>query len=257
MFEASVIPYLKSLPGHGPVIYHRVYRLTAIPEYAVHEALRDLTTLKNPTLGFLARPGEVHVRVAARGANMLEAENSAAGVGEEIRRRLGPYIFAVNDEKIEVTVGDLLQAKGLTLAVAESCTAGLLGARITSVPGSSAYFAGGVIAYSNALKERLLGVPAETLARHGAVSEETAVAMVRGVRSVTGADVALAVTGIAGPGGGTPEKPVGLVYIALAGTNYLDCRRFVLPGHRAAVREGTGNTALNLHKRYLQDTDAG
>ncbi|MEW5761728.1 MAG: competence/damage-inducible protein A [Bacillota bacterium] len=257
MFEASVIPYLKSLPGHGPVIYHRVYRLTAIPEYAVHEALRDLTTLKNPTLGFLARPGEVHVRVAARGANMLEAENSAAGVGEEIRRRLGPYIFAVNDEKIEVTVGDLLQAKGLTLAVAESCTAGLLGARITSVPGSSAYFAGGVIAYSNALKERLLGVPAETLARHGAVSEETAVAMVRGVRSVTGADVALAVTGIAGPGGGTPEKPVGLVYIALAGTNYLDCRRFVLPGHRAAVREGTVNTALNLLKRYLQDTDAG
>lgn len=257
MFEGSVLPYLKGLPGRGPVLYTRVYKLTSIPEYNVHETLRDLAREKNPTLGFLARPGEVHVRVAARAATVQEAEQMADLVGKEIYARLGEYVFAVDDEKIEETVGALLQQRGLTLSVAESCTSGLIGARVTNVPGSSAYFVGGVLAYSNEIKERLLGVPRETLDRYGAVSEETAVAMVRGVRALTGANIGLAVTGIAGPGGGTPAKPVGLVYIALATEKYLDCRRFILPGHRGAVREGTVNTALNMLKRYLQAESAG
>lgn len=257
MFETAVVPYLETLPGRGPVLYTRVYKLTSIPEYAVHDTLRDLAGLQNPALGFLARPGEVHVRVTARAGTVQEAEKLVDLAAAEIYGRLGEYVFAVNDEKIEDTVGKLLQKNNLTLSVAESCTAGLLGARITNVPGSSAYFVGGVIAYSNEIKERILGVPRETLDRCGAVSEETAVAMVRGVRSLTGADIGLAVTGIAGPGGGTTEKPVGLVYIALAAGNHLDCRRFVLPGHRGAVREGTVNTALNMLKRYLEVKSAG
>ncbi|KUK41705.1 MAG: Putative competence-damage inducible protein [Clostridia bacterium 62_21] len=257
MFTTSVVPYLEALPGRGPVLYVRVYKLTSIPEYAVHDALRDLAATTNPTLGFLARPGEVHVRVTARAGTAEEARKLVDLTGAEIYRRLGEYVFATDDEKIEATVGTLLQKCGLTLSVAESCTAGLLGGRITNVPGSSAYFLGGVIAYSNELKERILGVPRETLDRCGAVSEETAVAMVRGVCALTGADIGLAVTGVAGPGGGTSEKPVGLVYIALAAEQHLDCRRFVLPGHRGAVREGTVNTALNMLKRYLENLSAG
>lgn len=149
-------------------------------------------------------------------------------------------------------MGELLRAKGHTLAVAESCTGGLLGMRITEVPGASAYFRGGVIAYSNAAKEGILGVPKEVLEKLGAVSPECAQAMAEGARKLLGADLALATTGIAGPTGGTPQKPVGLVYIALAHPGGTRVERLEFRGSRQGVRWSATEAALDLLHRYLE-----
>jgi PncC family amidohydrolase len=152
---------------------------------------------------------------------------------------------------LQERVGALLSQRGWTLAVAESCTGGLLGHLITNVSGSSAYFEGGIISYSNEAKERLLGVPHETLVEHGAVSEETALAMARGARRSLGTDMALSVTGIAGPTGGTPEKPVGLVYVGLAAEAAQLCDKHVWQGDRAQNKALSAEAALDLLLRYL------
>jgi len=154
-------------------------------------------------------------------------------------------------QDLEEKVGELLSQRGWTLAVAESCTGGLLGHRITNVSGSSAYFEGGVISYSNEAKEAVLGVPREILIEHGAVSRETALAMARGARRVLGTDLAVSVTGIAGPTGGTPEKPVGLAYIALAAEGAELCDKHVWQGDRAANKEQSAEAALKLILQYL------
>lgn len=151
-------------------------------------------------------------------------------------------------------IGDLLRRRGWRLAVAESCTGGLLGYRLTAVPGSSEYFLGGVIAYANLTKERLLGVPAGLLAEHGAVSEAVARAMAAGVQSRLGAEIGLSVTGIAGPGGGTAEKPVGLVFVGLIGPGIDRCERFRFEGGRAALRREAGREALQLLHASLSGT---
>lgn len=153
--------------------------------------------------------------------------------------------------RLAAAVGEQLRARGWHLAVAESCTGGLVGHWITEIAGSSDYFLGGVVAYSNQAKEQLLGVRPGTLLRHGAVSEATAREMAAGVRRLLGADVALAVTGIAGPGGGTPEKPVGLVYIALDAPDRQICRRYVWEGDRAANKARSAQAALALLRDYL------
>lgn len=152
---------------------------------------------------------------------------------------------------LSAEVGRHLRQRGWTLAVAESCTGGLLGHLITATPGSSDYFLGGVIAYANEVKQNLLGVRAETLQTHGAVSRETAIEMARGVRDLLHADVALAITGIAGPGGGTAEKPVGLVYIAIALPEGESCERHVWPGDREENKYRSANAALELLLRHL------
>jgi len=153
---------------------------------------------------------------------------------------------------LEVEVGELLRRKGLTLAVAESCTGGLLGMRITEVSGASDYFRGGIIAYSNEVKRDVLGVPAEVLEKHGAVSPECAQAMAEGARRVCATDLALAITGIAGPTGGTAEKPVGLVYIALAGPSGVRVERHEFCGSRQGVRWSASEVALALLCSYLK-----
>lgn len=149
-------------------------------------------------------------------------------------------------------VGELLQQRHLTLAVAESCTGGLLAARITDIPGSSAYFEGGVVAYSYEAKQRILGVSASTLEAYGAVSAETAIAMAEGMRHLLGVDLALAITGIAGPTGGTPEKPIGLTYIALASAQGAECRKYLWTGNRWENRKQSVQAALELVREYLE-----
>ena len=153
--------------------------------------------------------------------------------------------------ELEKQIGDLLSQRRWTLAVAESCTGGLLGHRITNVPGSSAYFQGGVISYSNEAKGRILGVPHETLIEHGAVSKETALAMAHGARRLFGTHIALSVTGIAGPAGGTPEKPVGLVYIGLAAEGVDLWERHIWTGDRTENKERSAEAALELLVKYL------
>ncbi len=215
MWRETVAEYLRT--RSGMTIVSRTLRFCGIGEGALEEELKAIIHAQdNPTVAPYAKLAEVHIRVTARAADEAEAWRLIDPVVARIRERAGQYLYGVDEETLEEVVGRLLRARGLTLAVAESCTGGLLGGRLTNIPGSSDYFLGGIISYSNAVKEAVLGVPAATLAAHGAVSAETAGAMAEGARRVTGADIGVSVTGVAGPGGGTAEKPVGLAYLGLA-----------------------------------------
>lgn len=209
-----------------------------------HTGFHDLAI----DVAYCASPSRVTIRVHER----IGAERDFDRAIALVREGLSPSIYAESEETIEETVGRLLAGAGQTIAVAESCTGGLIGKRLTDVAGSSAYMQGGVIAYANEVKTNLLGVPAETLATFGAVSPETARAMAEGVRRATGADIGLSVTGIAGPSGGTPQKPVGLVYVGWAGGQGADVRELRLGGPRDLIRESAATLALDLVRRHQQ-----
>jgi len=197
-----------------------------------------------------ARDFEIHVDVFAEPESRARVDELVAG----LRERSGRHLFAEDDRPLAAMVLDLCREQGLTLATAESCTGGLVAARLTSVPGSSDVFVGGVVAYSNEVKARELGVPEATLERFGAVSEEAAEAMTAGARERLGADVAVSVTGVAGPGGGTPEKPVGLVFLHAQGPNGSLARRLDFPGDREAIRGRATAAALHLVRTLLSQS---
>lgn len=251
MFEGAVAAYLSKKVTGGELIRYRIFKLTGISESAVQDLLKDMGGQGNPGIAYLAKPGEIQVRVSARGAVSAQVEKLLEDFAGKVRIRLEKHIFACDDDILEDLVGKLLLAKGLTIGVAESCTGGLIAARLTDIPGSSAYFKGGIVSYSNEMKNRILGVSMEIMNSYGAVSKETAEAMAVGVRAAAGADLGLAVTGIAGPAGGTAAKPRGLVYIALAADPITICRKHHFPGMRMAVRQGTVNAALNMVRQYL------
>jgi len=199
----------------------------------------------------LAGAGEIQLHLRSRGASHDAAQKRVDQLAEQIEEELGDFVFSDNGDSMEQIVGYYLQMRNATLAVAESCTGGLVGERITSVSGSSRYFAGGAIVYSNQLKTTLAGVPAELIEQHGAVSHEVAAALAEGIRQRCGATLGLGVTGIAGPNGGTPEKPVGLVFHALArdtGTEVVE-RKF--PGDRKRIRWFASQQALDMVRRKL------
>jgi nicotinamide-nucleotide amidase len=197
-----------------------------------------------------ARDFEIHVDVFAEPESRARADELVAG----LRERSGRHLFAEDDRPLAAMVLDLCREQGLTLATAESCTGGLVAARLTSVPGSSDVFVGGVVAYSNEVKARELGVPEATLEQFGAVSEEAAEAMTAGARERLGADVAVSVTGVAGPGGGTPEKPVGLVFLHAQGPSGSLARRLDFPGDREAIRGRATAAALHLVRTLLSQS---
>jgi nicotinamide-nucleotide amidase len=193
-------------------------------------------------VGYCARPGAVDVRLTASG----EDASKVVGEGETVvRQNLAGNLYGVDDDEIEQVVVEAFIARKKTLALAESCTGGHIAHRVTNVPGASEIFLGGVVSYANAAKTALLGVRPESLAAHGAVSETVAREMALGARAKFGADFALAVTGIAGPGGGTPEKPVGTVYIALASASGVEVRRFLNLWERETFKQVTTTQALN------------
>jgi nicotinamide-nucleotide amidase len=194
-----------------------------------------------------ARDFEIHVDLIVEPG----AEERADGLVGRLREPLGRYLFAEDERTVQELVLELCLGRGLTLGTAESCTGGLVAARLTAVPGSSEVFRGGVVAYADDVKQAELGVPAELLAVHGAVSAEVAAAMAQGVRSRLGVDVGVATTGIAGPGGGTPEKPVGLVFFHVAGPDGEEALRFELPGDREWIRARSAVAALHLVRRLL------
>ncbi len=194
-------------------------------------------------VGYCARPGAVDVRLAGSGANADELVDEGEAVVQKI---LGENIFGFDDDEIENVVVRLLTERKQTLALAESCTGGGIAQRVTDVPGASAVFLGGVVSYANSAKEKFLGVREETLRQHGAVSEAVAREMVEGARQKFGADFALAVTGIAGPGGGTPEKPVGTVFIALATPSSVEVKRHLNVWERATFKQVTATQALEM-----------
>jgi len=251
MFVSEVAPRLQELAG-GELIVSRVLKVAGLGESALEEKIADLlASQSNPTIAPLAQYAEVHLRLTAKAASREEAKGLLDGLERKLRERLGESVFARDGERMAEQVAKLLVEKKLTLAVSESCTGGLLAQMLTSVPGSSAYFLQGFVTYSNRSKTALLGINPALLRRHGAVSPQVAGAMAENGRIRAGSDLCLSVTGIAGPDGGTEEKPVGLVYIACAGAEDLDCRRFNFPGTRQNVRERAAVTALNLLRLKL------
>jgi nicotinamide-nucleotide amidase len=215
------------------------------------DALSDVATSGDVSLGFRTAFPDNYLRAVARGATVAEAEAALERVCTAIRERLGALVYAEGNETLESVIGRLLAERGRSIAVAESCTGGLVAERITDVPGASDYFLGGVVAYANAAKQAQLGVPAELLARHGAVSEPVARAMAEGVRERFASDLGVATTGISGPGGGTADKPVGLVWVALADAGHTHAGRFVFPLDRSRHRRLTAQLALDWVRRSL------
>lgn len=244
-------PILRQRGAGDRVILSRTLKVCAMGESQVASLVGDLFAAPNPTVAPYAKLGEVHLRVTAKARDAGEARALISPVEGEIRRRLGWRVFAADEETMAHAVGAKLAAAGLTLAVAESCTGGMLGAQITAVPGSSRYFLGGVIAYANEVKEAQLDVPAHLIREYGAVSEQVAGAMALGVRSRLGAALALSVSGIAGPGGGSPAKPVGTVCFALAGPAGVFTWSELLRGEREEVRQRACQVALTTLYRYL------
>ena len=253
MFRDRVAPLLQDKMG-GVTIRSRVVKIIGMGESAVEEQVADLVQQQNPTVAPLAHNFEVHLRITAKGNRGEETGALISQVDAELVRRLGPYIYGRDQDTLEKVVGRLLAEKGMTLAAAESCTGGRLGDLITNVPGSSRYFLGGVAAYSNEVKEKVLGVKKALLEEQGAVSRGVAQAMASGVRRLLGADFGLGVTGVAGPDGGTAAKPVGLVYIALAGEGFCRCREFFFHGKREAVKGRSAAAALNLLRQELTES---
>jgi nicotinamide-nucleotide amidase len=255
MMREQVLPRLTedvATDGHTGVLVSRILRVTGIGESRVAELLENvLARQSNPTIAPLASIGEVHLRVTAHGTHREDAENKIGAAVEEIRSILGDAIYGEDDTDLPQAVGELLLRQRRTVALAESCTGGLLGHRITNAPGSSGYFLGGVVAYSYALKSSVLGVDPAVIERDGAVSDEVARQMGRGVRTLCGSDVAVAITGIAGPGGGTETKPVGLTYIAVVDEAGEEVTRHVFPGDRHGVKQRASQAALDMLRRRL------
>lgn len=250
MMGEQVLPRLAEARGGG-VVRSRLLRTFGMGESTLDELLADVAAAGDVVLGFRTAFPDNYVRPLARGATAEEADARIAEVVEEIQRRLGPLVYAEGEQTLEDVVNVQLRRAGRTVAVAESCTGGLLAERITSVPGSSDVFLGGVVAYADAAKTALLGVPAEAIREHGAVSEPVARAMAEGVRERLGADYGVSTTGISGPGGGSDEKPVGTVWVGVADAAGTHAQSFVFPFDRARHRQVTSQVALDWIRRSL------
>jgi nicotinamide-nucleotide amidase len=253
------------LPGPPPEL-QRLWR-AAVEDNAVRQVLGGARTSERHVLrtygvsesavaqalaGAGGEPEGVQATICAHdGEIWIELFGPGEALASTLREALGPAVFAEDDRPVEELILDLAREQGLTLGLAESCTGGLVAARLTSVPGASDVLRGGIVAYENEVKLAQLGVPEETLVAHGAVSAETATAMAEGARTSLDADVAVAVTGIAGPGGGTPDKPVGLVHIHAAGPGRAFARELHLPGDREAIRRRATAAALHLLRKLL------
>jgi nicotinamide-nucleotide amidase len=242
MVQDQVLPRVSARLERDGVVRAKLLRTFGMGESTLDRELSDLAR-DDPTvcLGFRTQFPDNLVRVTTRAKSAGEAEAKLGAVVDEIHRRLGPLVLGEGERGIERIVAELLTEKGKTVAVAESCTGGLLAGALTDVPGSSAFFLEGLVVYSNAAKIRDLGVPPEVIEEHGAVSEETAERMAHGVRSRSGADIGVATTGVAGPGGGTEEKPVGTVVIALCDAEGTVVRRYQM------MRDRDRNRALAVH----------
>lgn len=249
MLDDVVLPYLRERYRLADALFSRVLKFYGIGESALEERLRDLLSMTNPTIAPYAGMAEVKIRLTARAQTAAEAERLIAPVQQEIVGRVGEYMYGTDDDTLESVAGMALRRAGWTVALAESCTGGLIAKRLTDIPGSSDYFAGGVVAYSNEAKVRILGVSQATLAEHGAVSAPVAEEMARGAAERFGATLAVSVTGIAGPGGGSEAKPVGLVYIGCALNGDVKSYRFQFSGSRERVRTLTSQAALDLIRR--------
>jgi nicotinamide-nucleotide amidase len=249
MFESAVTPLLIARTG-GRAVHRRVIKIAGRRESEVEAVAQPIYgplafELVPIETTILASPGQVELHLSARGAETPAIGDALDRGVRALAAALGPAVFSVDGRALEDVVGARLRARGWRIGLAESCTGGLVGARITDVAGSSAWFVGGVVAYANEVKTAVLGVPAGLIATHGAVSEPVAAAMADGACRALGAEVGVAVTGIAGPTGGTPEKPIGTVVIAVATPAGASVRTWKLRGDRATVRQSAAALALD------------
>jgi nicotinamide-nucleotide amidase len=254
LLEEGVLPVLAAAGGLESPVVSRVVHTAGIGESALAERLDEVLADTGPVeVAYLPHLGMVDVRLTLAGFAMHEADRRLEILAAEVVRRSTPWYYGYDEETLAQATGAALEARGWKVAVAESMTAGELGAEITSVAGSSAWFVGGIVAYANEAKETLLGVPRRTLERHGAVSEETCRAMLSGVRKALSAEVGCAITGIAGPAGGSGEKPVGLVWIGVETPDGAEVRKLDYPGNREEVRRRATVATLALLWQRLRE----
>jgi nicotinamide-nucleotide amidase len=253
LMDECVLPDLLLHCRAVPVLRYQVLKLYGISEPLIAEALEGVSEKTgNIILGYYPRFPENHITLSLRGEDEPAVIEELELMEKEIRSRVGAYVFASGEETMQEIVGAMLKERGLTLSLAESCTGGLIGNLMTDVPGSSHYFAGGVVAYSNEAKRDLLGVSSETLFRYGAVSDQTVREMALGAKERFRTDLSLAVSGIAGPEGGSPEKPVGTVYFGIIDRDFTFSRRYRFWGARDRVKLNSATMALDWIRRRLR-----
>ncbi len=255
MWSQTAVPWLRQHGGVTDVLVSRLLRFTGIAESTLAEQVADLLEQDNPTVAPYAGLGEVKLRLTARGKTIEQAKQFLNPVDAELRSRMGVLCYGSDDESLASVVLELLRQRGETVVVAESCTGGGLGAALAAIPRASEVFLGGVIAYSNAIKQSLLGVPAELLDRHGAVSDPVVRVMAEGARQRFGADWSVAVSGVAGPGGGTEAKPVGLVHLAVAGPHGCQTSQehFAFRRGRLGIQHLSVVSSLDQLRKFLLD----
>lgn len=252
MFDETVLPYFFEKSQYR--LESKFLRIFGIGESAMEDMILDLIDKQtNPTIAPYAKDGEVTLRITARYPKNELGKDIIKPVEEEIRRRLGDAVYSSDNKNLEEVAAEMLLSANTTISLAESCTGGLVASKLTDIPGISKVFDRGLVTYSNRAKAESLGVKQETLDRYGAVSSETAVEMAEGIRRVAGTHIGLSITGIAGPDGGTPEKPVGLVYVALASETGVECKKLNLWGNRSRIRNVTALHAFDMVRRYLID----
>ncbi|HWR18161.1 MAG TPA: competence/damage-inducible protein A [Clostridia bacterium] len=251
MVEDQLLPYIAQ--REGSMLYSRIVRIFGVGESAVEHRLKELIdNQQNPTIAPYAVMGEVTLRVTAHCKSVEEGEMLIAPVLDKIEEILGDAVFSTSNEALHEVCGKLMIEKGLTLSLAESCTGGLIASTVVSMPGSSAFFLESAVTYSDLAKQRRLGVKEETLAEFSAVSRETAIEMAEGMKKSSCSDIALSVTGIAGPSGGTLEKPVGLVYIGIADASGAEAFAFRFNGSRERIRQLSMLNALDILRRKIK-----
>ena len=257
MVPEVVIPlFEKEDPAGKKAMVVKTVKLFGLGEALIDEALADLKyDHEHVSLGFYPRFPENHLVITSWHVDRKQAEENLAGLLKGIQERVKKNIFGYDEDTLEGMIGTLLTEKKLTISVAESLTGGLVADRITNIPGSSAYFERGVVTYSNRSKTELLGVPENIIKQHGAVSKEVAVLMAEGVRKASGTDIGLSTTGIAGPSGGTDQKPVGTVFVAVSDGKRTICRDFTFKWERRRIKEITTQWALDLTRRFLAGED--
>ncbi|MGD0565805.1 MAG: competence/damage-inducible protein A [Candidatus Goldiibacteriota bacterium] len=256
MMKNSVIPYIiGKLGGTHQVIKSRSLKVAGLGESLVDDRINDLfRESSNPTIGVYAHSNEVEIRLTAKAGSIAQAEELIDGLEKKIYEKLGDNIYGRDEETLEEKCGELLKKSGLTISAAESCTAGIFSGRLTNVPGSSAYFTGSIVSYDNSIKTKILGVDGVILEKYGAVSPESAAAMAASAKKLFNTGCAVSITGIAGPDGGTAEKPAGLVYIGVDIKGAAaETHRFVFPGSREGVRSRAVQAALWLLLQGLKE----
>lgn len=251
MFEHTVVPYLKKRFTPQGVIVSRILHTYGIGESTLEEKIKGfIISQSNPTIALLVGQGEVMIRLTAKSNRVIEAEHLIAKLEHALRHEIAEYIWGLDNDTIEANIGRLLTEKQLTLALAESCTGGLITSKITDISGSSNYLIGSIICYTNEVKINNVGVPPQIINDYGAVSDQTASFLATGIRQKFSTSLGMGITGIAGPAGATPTKPVGTVFIAIDGPLGIRCECFTFNGQRTAIKDRIAKAALHMLRQY-------